>query len=515
MKKLLLTTAIIATAGSAFAHDNFKTQLDNIENAWECQDHFERGDVIAGNIDQFEFCVWHINNNREGFTRDTHWYSILPSGDVVAVEQRLLTSDRKAKSVIETAVHKIIVANLKKEHAANVAAIRAENGKIVGGLSDDIDALKTELADIATTLGDRDPADVIAELKELGDAVAALTDSRDKLQVMFDEANDGITQETVDGIKAELNKALEVQKGLVADKAQELATAKAELAAAKGVIDGLAEIRDLMDVAPEGLQTAINSIIETRDDLQGTVDSLNEQLKGFDIEFSDTALQDIYNAGVAAGVASVDITSNDEGVYMVGFADGVNSVVIPVVDITSDNAAAIEAAKATALGNAPAYFTTSNATKARILDAANTAGNWRPAWTTATESTGRVSITLFNGRNYKSHTVGSPTHFNHGYDDAGYAMNYLSDDGQAINAHMATVSDNRWQTQTVSYTLQIGQSGYGNTLVINHNNLDATADNIEAFAEEIANEFVDQAFETGYLVGYACLLYTSPSPRDS
>ena len=182
---------------------------------------------------------------------------------------------------------------------------------------------------------------------------------------------------------------------------------------------------------------------------------------------------------------------------MTGYGDGVSSV-----NITADNAQAIADAKAAALANAPAYFTTSNATKARILDAANTADSWRPSWTTATESTGRVSITLFNGKNYKSHTVGSPTHFNWGYDDAGFAMTYLSDDGGTIDAEVGTPIDDRWQTQTVSYTVTIGQAGYSNTLAI-HDNLNVTAGNIEAFAEEIANEFVDQALEAGYLSGYA------------
>ena len=84
-KNLLITTALVATAGSAFAHDNFKTQLDSVENSFQCQNHFERGDAIAGNIDKFEFCVWYLNNNREGFFRDIHWYDITDSGDIIAV----------------------------------------------------------------------------------------------------------------------------------------------------------------------------------------------------------------------------------------------------------------------------------------------------------------------------------------------------------------------------------------------------------------------------------------------
>ena len=139
MKTLLLSTALVAISGATFA-DNFKTQLNNIDSASQCINHFDRDAAdIAGNVNQFEFCVWHINNNREAFTRDTHWYSILPSGNVVAVKQNLLTSNHKAKRVIEAAVLEIVKENLKKEHAANVAAIKASHAETVGDLSDKIE----------------------------------------------------------------------------------------------------------------------------------------------------------------------------------------------------------------------------------------------------------------------------------------------------------------------------------------------------------------------------------------
>ena len=537
MKTLLLGTAIAAVASTSFAHDNFKTQLDNLNNSWECQDHFDRGDAVAGNIDEFEFCVWYLNNNKEAFTRDLHWYSILPSGDIVAVKKNLLTSDHKAKSVIETAVHKIIVANLKKEHAANVAAIEAENSKIVSGLNNDIDTLKTELANIATTLSDRDPAEVIAELKELGDAVVALTESRDNLQDLFDAANDGITQETVNAIKAELNEALEIQKGLVEDKAAELIMAKADLMAAQGVIDGLAELRDELSGKNTELQNTINTLTTERDGLKATVDSLNTQLEGFNIEFSETVLQDIYNAGYnsvdqdaifADGAASrngevANLTELLNQAIALRDANAANATawfeeakrleeLLDNVDITSDNAQAISEAVEAALVNAPDHVS-SKAQRLILMEKARggnqVPGSLRVSYTTVNTSAETVKVTVDYGWNHSNGsyrtnaytaTVNNPTHFDFDYNAEGKAQTYYGDGDGFIQSDVQ-YNDDRSQGQTVYYSISLDYGAtnyslaYGNDLSIN-------ASNIETLASSIAEDFIQTSFENGYLAGY-------------
>ena len=98
MKNLLTTTALVAVSTTAVlaSNDNFKVQLDNIDNAFQCQNHFDKdGADIAGTINQFEFCVWYLNNNREAFFRGIHWYGILDSGDVLLLVT--ITSQAKIK----------------------------------------------------------------------------------------------------------------------------------------------------------------------------------------------------------------------------------------------------------------------------------------------------------------------------------------------------------------------------------------------------------------------------------
>ena len=87
MKNLLTTTALVAVSATAVlaSNDNFKVQLDNLNGASQCQAHFDKDAAdVAGNVNQFEFCVWYLNNNREAFFRDSHWYGILNTGDVIA-----------------------------------------------------------------------------------------------------------------------------------------------------------------------------------------------------------------------------------------------------------------------------------------------------------------------------------------------------------------------------------------------------------------------------------------------
>ena len=507
MKTMLKTTlsviALAATAGFASAH-NYKEQLNDLNSSWECQDHFDRGDVIAGNIDKFEFCVWYLNNNKEAFTRDLHWYSILPSGDVVAVKKNLLTSDHKAKSVIETAVHKIIVANLKKEHAANVAKIEANNAKIVSDLNDDIDGLEAELATIATTLGDRDPADVIAELKKLGDDIVTLTKSRDDLKVLFDA-----DQLDIAAIKTVLNDAIEIQQetalAAAQETAQELMIAKAALTTAQGVIDGLAEIRDLMDVAPADLQEAINTIIAERDGYKATVDSLNTQLEGFNVEFSETVLKDIYDSGFAAGVNSVDITTDNQGIYMIGYDDGVSSV-----NITADNAQAIADAKAAALAGAPDPIHKKSIRLVLMEKAAGGAqieDSLRVKYTTATDSSVSIKFDYqwmhANGTERTSNLtvkVEDPKHFD--FDYGSKAASYITDDGEAIEATGTANDDNYSTTLTVNYEVEIDNYYLSPYALALGTNIETNADKIAEFASKIANDFIEASFESGYLAGY-------------
>ena len=114
MKSLLLGTAIAAVASTSFAHTNFKTQLDNLDTAWECQAHFDRGTDIAGSIDEFEFCVWYLNSDRKGFLRNDMVYDILPSGEVFAIKANQLKTKQSAEKAITAAINTIIEEKIVK-----------------------------------------------------------------------------------------------------------------------------------------------------------------------------------------------------------------------------------------------------------------------------------------------------------------------------------------------------------------------------------------------------------------
>ena len=157
MKSMLKTTlsviALAATAGFASAH-NYKEQLNDLNSSWECQDHYDRGDAIAGNIDKFEFCVWYLNNDKQGFFRDLNWYDITDSGDVIAIDARNFTSERKATEAIKVELYKLVEAKAKN------AALATENGIIAATLeaSEDLvaelQADKQELIESLTTAGE-------------------------------------------------------------------------------------------------------------------------------------------------------------------------------------------------------------------------------------------------------------------------------------------------------------------------------------------------------------------------
>ena len=156
MKNLLITTALVATAGMAQA-DNFKTQLDSVENSFQCQNHFERGDAIAGNIDKFEFCVWYLNNNREAFFRDLHYYDLLPTGDILAVKATDLRTKQSAEKAINAFIQKIIDAKV----AEAKAAAEADADKRINAIVEKADEAKEALED-----------ELNAKIKELTEALA-------------------------------------------------------------------------------------------------------------------------------------------------------------------------------------------------------------------------------------------------------------------------------------------------------------------------------------------------------
>ena len=189
MKNLLTTTALVAVSTTAVlaSNDNFKVQLDNIDNAFQCQNHFDKdGADIAGTINQFEFCVWYLNNNREAFFRDINWYGILPTGDVIATRDYNFSSKNKAEKAITAEIEKIVAKKTAEAKAAaeanadkRIAEVVAQAEMTEDTLRAEIDSLMAQL--VAATAGTIDPvliaelsAQISAQTTEIEDLTACL-----------------------------------------------------------------------------------------------------------------------------------------------------------------------------------------------------------------------------------------------------------------------------------------------------------------------------------------------------
>ena len=168
MKNLLITTALVAVSGAAFA-DNYKVQLDNLNTAWECQDHFDRGEEIAGTIDKFEFCVWHLNNDRKGFIKGNMYYDILADGSVYAVKAHDLRTKQSAEKAIKAAIETIIVEKEKIVYEDRIEYIVVESGEVIDQLTADLIAAASQ-AEIDA-----------AEIARIGEELASLKIAKDCL----------------------------------------------------------------------------------------------------------------------------------------------------------------------------------------------------------------------------------------------------------------------------------------------------------------------------------------------
>ena len=183
LKTTLSVIALAATAGFASAH-NYKEQLNDLNNSWECQDHYDRGDAIAGNIDKFEFCVWYLNNDKQGFFRDLNWYDITDSGDVIAIDARNFTSERKATEAIKVELYKLVEAQIANEKLTaelelSKTAIDLANASIEM-LEIERDGLIDSLTDAETDL-----AEAVEDLRLANNSIRILEDSLDNLNSTF------------------------------------------------------------------------------------------------------------------------------------------------------------------------------------------------------------------------------------------------------------------------------------------------------------------------------------------
>ena len=126
------------------SNDNFKVQLDNIDRASQCQAHFDKdAPEVSANINHFEFCVWYLNNNREAFFRDIHWYGLLPSGDIISTRDYNFSSKQKAEKAIKAAIQVVI--------EENTVEVELPNGDVVKVAEASVMTLLNAVADASST----------------------------------------------------------------------------------------------------------------------------------------------------------------------------------------------------------------------------------------------------------------------------------------------------------------------------------------------------------------------------
>ena len=281
-----MTTVLCGIAGSAFAHDNFKTQLDGLNSAWECQDHFDRGTDIAGSIDEFEFCVWYLNSDSKGFIRNDMYYDILPTGDIIAVKKNVLSSDNSAKQAIKAAVEAIVQQRIQDA----IDTVIAETDKVAKDLRKQITDLTLDLSD--AVMADELKIEVIKDLRdELKEAVENAETLEDNLSAANIKVSD--LEDMIDDLEAAATTTATAH-------AMELGAKTAQIAGIQGIIDGLVDQRDagLKDLP---LQDAINALVADRDALLAEVDSIKSTLTGYGISYDSAAIDAVYEEGRRVG----------------------------------------------------------------------------------------------------------------------------------------------------------------------------------------------------------------------
>ena len=298
MKNLLITTALVAVSGAAFA-DNYKVQLDNINSSFECQAHFDKdAPEVSANISHFEFCVWYLNNNREAFFRDIHWYGLLPSGDIISTRDYNFSSKNKAEKAIKAAIEVIVEANsvdveidgeiisvskARIEALIAQAAVDAETIKSLEAKRDELrDKLDAEInaneINIDNLKAARDNlAEAEATIDMLRDAAVSAEKAYKDLEndVML---KDTLIEELQDSVKA----ANDAKETAIKAHADEIAAITVQLGFSQGQINVLVEIQNIQDkntMLTQQVQDEINTRVELRKELNAKINELTDQVE--------------------------------------------------------------------------------------------------------------------------------------------------------------------------------------------------------------------------------------------
>ena len=321
MKKLLLSTALVAVSGAAFA-DNYKVQLDNLDNAFQCQNHFERGGEIAGTIDKFEFCVWYLNSNRKGFIRNDMFYDILPTGDVIAVKKNLLSSNSKAKAAIKAAINVIIEEKTVEVELPNGDIVKVSKDTLmtaldaieyasttISSLNDEVDSLTAELTKVATD-AEMEIAAKTAKITRISEELATTT----AMITTLSEANailEAVNGDLEAGAVVSAEKIKMLEETLAAEKAasikaatkaaNEIAELNIELGLKQGEINGLHTIITGLESSNADLDAKFQEAAARRDELKTELEETINAYSAYADMFNNVALQQAYEDGKAKG----------------------------------------------------------------------------------------------------------------------------------------------------------------------------------------------------------------------
>ena len=204
--------------------------------------------------------------------------------------------------------------------------------------------------------------DQVVELtSELNTANINLNDAQDQITGLLEQA--GIDTETISELQSQLDAAAvaaaldaqtiaNLEAAGLAD-AETIATLQESLSLSQSEVTSLTAQLATATLQIENLNAASLADADTIVGLNDQIVSLNSIISGLETELAAAQQLDNYDAGFTAGVASVDITSDNPTVYEEGFAagyaDGVASVDVETpyqegfvagvasVDITLDN----------------------------------------------------------------------------------------------------------------------------------------------------------------------------------
>ena len=411
-----------------------------------------------------------------------HWYDLAPTGDIIAVDARNFTSERKATEAITVELSKLIEAQITNDLLkAEIATITAKKEQIAARLElaetsvESLEADKQELIASLATAGDELEAKVAelmetdATITELRNAIADKDISIDMLddivatqaQTIMDQAASlGVLQADINTLTSDLAQA---QRDAV--EASNRANTNAEGAAA-----WYEEAMRLEGVIEE-LNTQIEDHVRIRAEMRLELDNLEDEFEAAGFTYGDDSIQAIFDAGKAAQAELIETAKTNATYTADDVSNGINSRSI-------------------------GRFVSGSKTPVSVFE----------------NSDGTLTITYADARKWTSSTTIAGSHNFSMNTDTQIVSKFFS----AGEYYSEIRSHSGWKgaamTPYTNYTISIDDVTIDEdgrfvplTLEIlgNAKYADANKAAIKEFAKQVAKAAIKESFNAGYVEGYA------------